>query len=153
MSYVKLVGTKNRHEGWSSTVLVGDPDDPKSVVRGVPVDLTDEEQDKLEELGFVFEDSSEDELHEQEDTDQSFVAVEGTAPMLGPDSGQADQVKEALAQAEDTARVNADGVMVDQAPAPLIDPQQANPQGNVVESSWDQYDDENDNDSSEGVSE
>jgi len=42
--------------------------------------------------------------------------------------------------------------MVDQAPAPHIDPQQANPQGHVVESSWDQYD-ENDNDSLEEVSE
>jgi hypothetical protein len=85
LPYVKLVGHENP-QNETSEISLGD----KTVAMGVPVDLGADEQQKLEERGFRFEDSSEQEAQQSvSDTvpTEGQVAgddVQGAAPSLGP---------------------------------------------------------------------
>jgi hypothetical protein len=95
VGYVKAVGTTNRHENWTTGVVVevdeetGEP--TKVVNQGEPVSLTNEEQKKLEGLGIIFEDSSKEEydrFNERQEQVQTVGAdVAAAAPLLGPSSG------------------------------------------------------------------
>lgn len=105
MGYVKLAGTRNRHTSWISEVVleVDDDGNPTKVVRaGVPVNLSAEQQSKLEERGFTFEKSSkaEVEAYEEEAALQVGGDVAAAAPVFGDseapdqaadDSGDTDQ--------------------------------------------------------------
>lgn len=99
MGYVKLSGTTNRHENWTAEYIVEvdeETGEPTKVVKtGVPVDLTKDEQAKLETLGAIFEDSSADEAKEVEAqlaTEQSVGAdIAGSAPVFGIAGDSANQ--------------------------------------------------------------
>jgi len=79
-TYYKLVGTKNPHTNYSTEARLGD----KVVRVGEPVELTKEDRDELDRLGFVVETSSKDEAEQAEQT--RVVAgddVRGNAPVFG----------------------------------------------------------------------
>jgi hypothetical protein len=87
MSYVKLVGTVNRHTDWTTEIILEKDDDgnPTKVIRaGEPVDLSKEEQDKLEDSGYRFESSSKAEATEaDEDTTEVGADVASAGPLFG----------------------------------------------------------------------
>lgn len=88
MGYVKLTGTSNRHENWTSEFVLERDDEtgePTKVVRlGEPIDLSKDDQAKLEAFGAVFEDSSADEAKEVEESGQPVGAdVANAGPRFG----------------------------------------------------------------------
>ena len=90
MSYVKLAGTTNRHENYTTRyVLERDEEtgeETKVVEAGVPIELSAEDRKKLEALGAVFEDSSAAEAKEVEEQQQAAPVASDTAaagPRLG----------------------------------------------------------------------
>ena len=99
MGYVKLSGTTNRHENWTTEIVLERDDETgevtKSVKAGEPVDLSKADQDKLEGLGFTFEKSSKEELDQYRETPEAQqpvgADVSAAAPLLTPSSGTADQ--------------------------------------------------------------
>lgn len=99
MGYVKLSGTTNRHENWTTGVVLEvdeETGDPTKVVKaGEPVNLSKQDQDKLEGLGFTFEESSKEEQERYQaspEVQQPVGAdVAAAAPLLAPSSGTADQ--------------------------------------------------------------
>lgn len=99
MGYVKLSGTTNRHENWATEFVVEvdeETGEPTKVAKlGVPVDLSKAEQEKLEGLGAIFEDSSADEAKEvqaQLETEQPVGGdITGSAPVFGNAGDAANQ--------------------------------------------------------------
>lgn len=101
MGYVKLVGSRNRHESWAAEYVLerGDDGNPTKVVAlGAPVNLNKDEQEKLEALGAVFESSSQKEAEEHEraiELAQPVGAdVAGSAPLLGDGGNEPNQATE-----------------------------------------------------------
>jgi hypothetical protein len=91
VGYVKLTGSANRHESWTSEfVLERDEEtgEPTKVVKlDEPIDLTKDEQERVEALGGVFEKSSADEAKEVEESDQPVGAdVANAGPRFGGSS-------------------------------------------------------------------
>lgn len=99
MGYVKLSGTTNRHENWTTEYVVEvdeETGEPTKVVRqGEPVDLNKEQQEKLEALGAIFEDSSADEAKEfrasAEQVQPAGADTAAGAPLLGAGGNQPNQ--------------------------------------------------------------
>jgi len=90
VGYVKLTGTANRHENWTTEYVLEVDDEtgePTKVVRaGEPVNLSAGDQKKLEAIGAVFEDSSKEEAekYEAEAPVQVGADVAASGPLLGP---------------------------------------------------------------------
>lgn len=94
MGYVKLTGTANRHTDWTTEIVL-ERDEAGEVTKvvkaGVPVNLTADEQKKLEGLGYTFDDSSAEEAKEYEEgqaTVQVGADVAGSAPTFAPAQDQ-----------------------------------------------------------------
>jgi hypothetical protein len=92
VAYVKLVGTENRHEDWTTEVVLERDNEgnvTKSIKAGVPVEITAEERKKLEGLGLTLEDSSAQEAKEvAENTQVAGSDVGGAAPSFGSTASQ-----------------------------------------------------------------
>lgn len=95
MAYVKLVGTTNPTTNWTTEVVLEKDEDgnPTKVVRqGVPVELSKQEQDKLEkDLGLVFEKSSKEEADEAAAAAAAASDTAGTAPVFGDAADQTNE--------------------------------------------------------------
>jgi hypothetical protein len=99
VGYVKAVGTTNRHENWTAGIVLERDEETgevtKQVTMGVPVELSKDDQKKLEKtFGFIFEDSSKQEADDAvvaADAQPVGADVAAAAPLLGASSGTADQ--------------------------------------------------------------
>ena len=85
--YYKLVGHRNSTTNWTTEVVLAknDEGEPSKVVRvGEPTnDLTNDDREKLESLGFVVEKSSASEAKQVEAETSSVGAdVAGSAPVM-----------------------------------------------------------------------
>ena len=92
MAFKKLVGHVNRHESWTSEVILERDEESgevtKSVLLGVPTeDLSDEDVTTLEERGFVFEDSSAEEAEEVKASVPEGAPVGGDVAAAAPTFG------------------------------------------------------------------
>lgn len=90
MGYVKLTGNANRHENWTTEFILEKDEDgnPTKVVEaGVPIELSKDEQSKLEALGATFEDSSASEHKEVEEARASGLQVGSDVANAGPRFG------------------------------------------------------------------
>ncbi len=89
-NYYKLAGSKNPTTDWTAEVILEKDDDgnvTKSVGANKPAQLSQEDRDKLEALGYEVESSSKQEADEAEQ--QAVVASSsqlGTAPLVGDQS-------------------------------------------------------------------
>jgi hypothetical protein len=99
VTYVKWVANADRHNDWTSELLLADG---TRLEQGVPVDLKAEVRKSLEEEGRVFEDSSKEEFETHQESFQVVqppgADVRGTAPVFS-NAGAARQTEEALIQA------------------------------------------------------
>ena len=92
MAYVKMTGSGDPATGPSEVILERDEEtgEPTKVVKvGEPVDLSKEDQKKLEESGFEFESSSKQEAEEYHEAQTSGAAgqdIAGAAPSFGTES-------------------------------------------------------------------
>jgi hypothetical protein len=84
VTYVKWVANADRHNDWTSELLLADG--TRLVKMGVPVDLKAEVRKSLEEEGRVFEDSSKEEFETHQESFQVVQPlghdVRGTAPVF-----------------------------------------------------------------------
>jgi hypothetical protein len=99
VSHYKLVGTTNPNTNWSSEVIIkgeeeGDPN--VHLVVGQPVELTDEQRNEVEALGFVVVEASDEEVesHDQQVEESSNLVVgedvTGSGPVFAPSSTRKD---------------------------------------------------------------
>lgn len=100
MGLVKLTGTTNPHENWTSEYILEKDEngEPTKVVRlGEPIDLTKEDREKLEGAGAVFSSSSKEEAKEYAERQAASPVgsdITGAAPMLGAPSSEPNQARE-----------------------------------------------------------
>ena len=110
MAYVKMTGTTSPHTSGATEVILerdeetGEP--TKSVRVGEPVDLSEEEQEKLEGMGFVFEESSEQEAQEYQEQQvaapQVGSDIAGAAPSFGTEEAPNQDADEQVDQQDST---------------------------------------------------
>lgn len=83
MGYVKLIGSKY-HNNWVSSIKLNDN---LIIEKDTPIDLNNELRKKLEARGYIFAESSADEITkiQEEKENQPIVGqdVVGTAPVFG----------------------------------------------------------------------
>lgn len=97
MGYVKLTSAgSNRHESWTTEFVLERDEETGEATKVVrlnePIDLTKEEQEKLEALGANFEKSSASEAEKVEEEGQPVGAdVANAGPRFGEATGDPNQ--------------------------------------------------------------
>jgi len=96
---VKLAGTTNRHENWTNGYVLERDEETgevtKQVEAGVPIELSKQDQDKLEALGAVFEKSSADEAKEVAEEREAQPLVTDTSA-AGPRFGTSSEPNQSV---------------------------------------------------------